>query len=62
MGEINQLIDFVKIAATEIYKELHAGYNETIYEEAMAFELRIFRFEIKIHGKHNQVKLQNHLQ
>ncbi len=40
MGEINQLIEFVKIAATEVYKELHSGYNEEIYEEVMAFEFR----------------------
>ncbi len=40
MGEINQLIEFVKIAATDVYNELHAGYNESIYEEAMAVEFR----------------------
>jgi len=40
MGEINQLIKFVKIAATDVYKELHAGYNESVYEEAMAVEFR----------------------
>jgi len=40
MGEIQQLIEFVKIAAGEIYKELGAGYNESIYEEAMAIEFR----------------------
>jgi len=48
MGEVNQLIDFVKIAATEIYKELHAGYNETIYEEAMAIELREHRIQYDV--------------
>ncbi len=40
MGEINQLIEYVKIAADAIYKELGAGYNESIYEEAMAIEFR----------------------
>ena len=40
MGEIPQLIEFVKIASTQVYKELHAGYNEEIYEEAMAVEFR----------------------
>ena len=40
MGEINQLIEYVKIAADAIYKELGAGYSESIYEEAMAIEFR----------------------
>jgi len=43
MGEISQLISLVKIAAQDVYKELHAGYNETIYEEAMAVEFREHR-------------------
>ena len=34
------LIQEIKNAATEIYKELGAGYNEEIYEEAIAVELR----------------------
>jgi len=40
LGEINQLIEYVKIAADAIYKELGAGYSESIYEEAMAIEFR----------------------
>jgi len=40
MGEIGQLINIVKDAANVIYKELGAGYNEEIYEAAMAIELR----------------------
>ena len=40
MGEISQLIKYVKIAAGYVYKELGAGYNESIYEEAMAVEFR----------------------
>ena len=40
MGDIRQLIEFVKIAAVHVYKELGAGYNESIYEEAMAIEFR----------------------
>ena len=40
MGEISQLIEFVKIAAGDVYKTLGAGYNEEIYEEAMAVEFR----------------------
>ena len=34
------LIEEIKNAAREIYKELGAGYNEEIYEEAIAIELR----------------------
>jgi len=30
----------VRDSASEIYQALGAGYNETIYEEAMAYELR----------------------
>jgi len=40
MTEIVQLINIVKDAACSIYKELGAGYNEEIYEEAMAIEFR----------------------
>ena len=40
MGEINQLVEFVKIASKDVYKELGAGYNEGIYEEAMSIEFR----------------------
>ena len=32
-ADIKTLINFVKIAACDVYKELHAGYNEEIYEE-----------------------------
>jgi len=48
MGEIQQLIELVKIAACEIYKELGAGYNESIYEEAMAVEFRNHRIEYDV--------------
>lgn len=48
MGEIQQLIEFVKIAAGEIYKELGAGYNESVYEEAMAVEFRNHRIEYDV--------------
>ena len=40
MSEIVQLINIVKEGACSIYKELGAGYNESVYEEAMAVELR----------------------
>jgi len=51
MGEINQLIKFVKIAATDVYKELHAGYNESVYEEAMAVEFRNRGIEYDVEKK-----------
>ena len=38
--DIEPLIEQVKIASQEVYKALRAGYNESIYEEAMAIELR----------------------
>ena len=37
---MDQLIDEIKKFAIEIYKELGAGYDEVIYEEALAIELR----------------------
>ena len=40
MSEILQLINIVKDASCTIYKELGAGYNETVYEEALAVEFR----------------------
>ncbi len=38
--EIPELISQVKEAANVIYKELGAGYDESIYEESMAIEFR----------------------
>jgi len=40
MSEILQLINIIKDASCAIYKELGAGYNETVYEEALAVEFR----------------------
>ena len=40
MSEISQLINVIKESACDIYKELGGGYNETVYEESMALELR----------------------
>ena len=40
MSEVLQLINIVKEASCAIYKELGAGYNETVYEEALAVEFR----------------------
>ena len=38
--DVESLIQEIKSSAIEIYKELGAGYNEEIYEEAMSIELR----------------------
>ena len=38
--DTDQLIEEIKKFAIEIYRELGAGYEEAIYEEAMAIELR----------------------
>jgi len=38
--DIEQLAEQVKTASEEVYKALGAGYNESVYEEAMAIELR----------------------
>jgi len=48
MSEILQLTNVVKEAACDIYKELGAGYNETIYEEAMALELRQYKINYDV--------------
>ena len=38
--ELDQLDNEVREAAKDVYKTLGAGYNETVYEEAMAVEFR----------------------
>jgi len=38
--DVVELKNHVKVAAKQIYHELGAGYNEMIYEEAMAVEFR----------------------
>ena len=38
--EINELKKQVKDASKQVYKALGAGYDESIYEEAVAIELR----------------------
>jgi len=40
MTEIDQLTNVIRESACRVYKELGAGYNESIYEEAMGVELR----------------------
>ena len=37
---IVQLYEQIRQASEEVYKDLGAGYNESIYEEALAIELR----------------------
>ena len=36
--EVNELIEQIKTASKQVYKELGSGYDESIYEEAMAIE------------------------
>ena len=48
MSEILQLINIVKEAACDIYKELGAGYNETVYEEALAVEFRARKLKYNV--------------
>ena len=38
--DLVNLIEQVRKSAYDVYKELGAGYNESIYEEALAIELR----------------------
>ena len=38
--EVDRLVDELSAAAAEVYSALKAGYAETIYEEAMAVELK----------------------
>jgi len=40
MSQIQQLLNIVKEASCAIYKDLGAGYNESVYEEALAVEFR----------------------
>ena len=49
--DVKPLIQEIKNAAMEIYKELGSGYNEEIYEEALALELR--QRKIKYEVEHN---------
>ena len=35
----NEIIKKIKKFAVEVYKTLGAGYNETVYEEALGVEL-----------------------
>ena len=48
MSEISQLINVIKESACDIYKELGAGYNETVYEEALAVELRARKLKYNV--------------
>ena len=48
MSEISQLINVIKESACDIYKGLGAGYNETVYEEALAVELRARKLKYNV--------------
>ena len=43
-----EILKKLKKIATEVYKILGAGYNETVYEEAMAYELRKAKIDYEI--------------
>ncbi len=43
-----EIIDNIKKFAIEVYKILGAGYNETVYEEALALEMRRAEMEYDI--------------
>lgn len=38
---MSELVNTIQEAANEVYSHLKAGYNETVYEEAMAVEFRL---------------------
>jgi len=46
--DVKQLIQEVKNSAIEVYRELGAGYNEEIYEEAIAVEFRQRRIPYEV--------------
>jgi GxxExxY protein len=39
--EATELIQVIQESANEVYRHLRGGYEETIYEEAMAVEMRL---------------------
>jgi len=43
-----EIIKKIKKLAIEVYKILGAGYNETVYEEALAYELRKANIDYEI--------------
>ena len=43
-----ELKNQVKESAKEIYRELRAGYSESIYEEALAVELRLRKIPYEV--------------
>jgi len=48
---VEQLVEQVKLASQEVYKVLGAGYNESIYEEALGVELRARKISYEV--EHN---------
>lgn len=44
----NEIIKKIKKFATEVYKILGSGYNETVYEEALALEMRKAKIDYDI--------------
>ena len=46
--DVEQLVEQVKLASQEVYKVLGAGYNESIYEEALGVELRARKISYEV--------------
>ena len=46
--DVDDLKNLVKDASNQIYKELGAGYNETVYEEALAVEFRLRKIPYEV--------------
>jgi len=46
--DVEHLVEEVKKASQEVYKALGAGYNESIYEEALAIELRAKKISYEV--------------
>ena len=45
---IDSIIENVRDAANSVYSELHAGYDESVYEEAMALEFRNRKIDYEV--------------
>jgi len=45
--DVEHLVEEVKKASQEVYKALGAGYNESIYEEALGVRARKITYEVE---------------
>lgn len=62
--EAAQLLESIREAAKEVYRQLRAGYEESVYEEAMAVEMRLrglpYEIERTVEIFYKQVKVGTH--